>query len=47
MSNLTERVGVHHCGEIAAKKNWLFREQPISDIGIDAQESRKDFLRYK
>ena len=36
MANLTERVGVHHCGEIAAKNNWMFREQPIDDIGIDA-----------
>ena len=36
MANSTERVGVHHCGEIAARNNWMFREQPIDDIGIDA-----------
>lgn len=36
MANSIERVGVHHCGEIAAKNNWMFREQPIDDIGIDA-----------
>lgn len=36
MANSTERVGVHHCGEIAEKNNWMFREQPIDDIGIDA-----------
>lgn len=36
MANSTERIGVSHCGEIAARKNWLFREQPINDVGIDA-----------
>lgn len=36
MANCTERIGVHHCGEIAERNNWLFREQPINDIGIDA-----------
>ena len=36
LANSTERRGVHHCGEIAEKNNWLFREQPIDDIGIDA-----------
>lgn len=36
MANYTERIGIYHCAEIAAKNNWLFREQPIDDIGIDA-----------
>ena len=36
MASSIERAGVHHCGEIAAKNNWMFREQPIDDIGIDA-----------
>ena len=36
MANLNERIGVHHCGEVAERNNWMFREQPINDIGIDA-----------
>lgn len=36
MANPTERVGVYHCGKIAASHDWIFREQPIDDIGIDA-----------
>lgn len=36
MASLIERIGVHHCGEIAERNNWMFREQPINDIGIDA-----------
>jgi len=36
MANFIERIGVHYCGKIAASNNWLFREQPIDDIGIDA-----------
>ena len=36
MANSTERIGVYHCGEIAESNNWMFREQPINDIGIDA-----------
>lgn len=36
MANLTERIGVHYCGIITAKNNWMFREQPFIDIGIDA-----------
>ncbi|MGT2735567.1 DUF4365 domain-containing protein [Streptococcus orisratti] len=36
MSNSTEREGVFHCGKIAARNKWIFREQPIDDIGIDA-----------
>lgn len=36
MANSTERIGVHHVGEIAARNKWIFREQPIDDVGIDA-----------
>lgn len=36
MANSTERIGVSHCNEIAERNNWMFREQPINDIGIDA-----------
>ena len=36
MSNSTGRIGVYHIVEIAARNNWMFREQPIDDIGIDA-----------
>lgn len=36
MANSTERIGIYKCGEIAERNNWLFREQPINDIGIDA-----------
>lgn len=36
MANSKERIGVHHCGEIAEKNEWMFREQPINDVGIDA-----------
>lgn len=34
--NTTERIGVSYCAHIAAKNGWMFREQPIDDIGIDA-----------
>jgi len=36
MANSTERIGVHHCGVIAERNKWMFREQPVNDIGIDA-----------
>ncbi len=36
MTNYTEQIGVNHCGEIAARNNWLFRNQLVNDIGIDA-----------
>lgn len=36
MANRMERIGVNHCGEIAERNNWMFREQPVNDIGIDA-----------
>ena len=36
MANTTERIGINHVGEIAERNNWMFREQPINDIGIDA-----------
>ena len=36
MANQTERVGVSYCSLKAEKTGWMFREQPINDIGIDA-----------
>ena len=36
MANSTEREGVYYCAKIATKNNWMFREQPIDDVGIDA-----------
>ena len=36
MANSVERIGVNHVGEISERNNWMFREQPINDIGIDA-----------
>ncbi len=36
MANSTERLGVYYCGGIAESNNWMFREQPIDDVGIDA-----------
>jgi len=36
MANPIERIGVYHCAKIAERNNWMFREQPINDIGIDA-----------
>lgn len=36
MASSTERIGVYHCAEIAEHNNWMFREQPIDDVGIDA-----------
>ena len=36
MANATERIGIYQCGIRAEKQGWLFREQPVNDIGIDA-----------
>lgn len=36
MASSTERIGIAHCAEIAARNNWMFREQPVDDVGIDA-----------
>lgn len=36
MANSIERMGVSFCEHIAEKMGWMFREQPIDDIGIDA-----------
>ena len=36
MASATERIGVSHCSEIAERNQWMFREQPIDDVGIDA-----------
>ncbi len=33
----TETIGVHAVGYIVAKElGWIFREQPIVDVGVDA-----------
>ena len=42
MANNIERIGVSYCSLIAAKKMWMFREQPIDDIGIDAHMEHTD-----
>lgn len=35
--NATEQAGVHTVGAITAKElRWIFREQPVADMGIDA-----------
>ena len=36
MANFIEQIGVNHIGEIAARNKWMFRPQPIDDVGIDA-----------
>ena len=37
-SALTERAGVHEVGSIFAKEfGWYFREQSVSDFGVDAE----------
>ena len=36
MANHTERLGVATCTLIAEQNGWIFREQPVGDIGIDA-----------
>lgn len=36
MASFTGREGVHYCGLIAERNGWLFRDQPVNDIGIDA-----------
>lgn len=47
MANSTERIGVNHCGEIVERNNWMFREQPINDIGIDAHMEFVDYESVK
>ena len=37
MANTTERIGVSYCSLIASKTEWMFREQPIDDIGVVLQ----------
>lgn len=36
----TDRSGIHAVGAIFTKLNWVFREQPTSDYGIDAQAEK-------
>ena len=33
----TDRIGVHMLGVLFSQVGWLYREQPICDVGIDAQ----------
>ena len=40
MANRIERIGVNHCGEIAERNNWMFREQPVDDVGIDVGQDK-------
>ncbi len=54
MASSTGREGVHYCGLIAERNNWLFREQPVNDIGIDAHmelteptANQNNFSHYK
>lgn len=42
MANSTEREGIGHCLKVAAKNKWMFREQPIDDVGIDAHMEMVD-----
>lgn len=41
-SKSIERMGVSHCEKVLAKQGIIFREQPTSDYGIDAQIELKD-----
>lgn len=36
MSNHTERIGIAVCSKISEMNQWMFREQPTNDVGIDA-----------
>jgi len=39
----TEQIGVHAVGHLFASEfGWIFREQPIADMGIDAHVERVD-----
>ncbi len=42
MANRIERIGVSHCSEMAERNRWMFREQPIDDVGIDAHMEYTD-----
>jgi len=42
VANYTERRGVHHIGEIAERHGWMYREQPIDDVGIDAHMEKTE-----
>ena len=43
IANQTERTGIHAVGLIFEKEfKWIFREQTVSDYGIDAQVEIKD-----
>ncbi len=42
MANNIERLGVSFCDTVANQNGWIFREQPICDIGIDAHMEFND-----
>lgn len=42
MAISTERQGIGHCLKVAAINKWMFREQPIDDIGIDTHMEMVD-----
>ena len=42
MANYKANEGVSYCSLIAAKMKWIFRVQPIDDIGIDAHMELTD-----
>jgi len=44
MANSIEQQGIGHCLKVAAKEEWIFRNQPIDDIGIDAHMEKVDQL---
>lgn len=37
-----DRTGIHAVGLIFSRLNWVFREQPTSDYGIDAQAEKRN-----
>ncbi len=41
-SDQTDREGIHAVGLIFTRLNWIFREQPTSDYGIDAQAEKRN-----
>lgn len=38
----TDRTGIHAVAAIFERLNWIFREQPTSDYGIDAQAEKRN-----
>ena len=36
MASSTEQTGIYHCTKIAKQNGWIFQEQPIDEVSIDA-----------